>query len=83
MKAFELFAGAGGMSLGLKTAGFELVGAFDAWKLATENYNTNVGPHAYVFDLKDVAGAVVEIARRSPDIIVGGPPCQDYSLAGT
>ncbi|MBB3965732.1 DNA cytosine methyltransferase [Rhizobium metallidurans] len=82
MKAFELFAGAGGMSLGLKNAGFELVGAFDAWKLATENYNTNVGPHAEVFDLKDVAGAVVEIARRSPDIIVGGPPCQDYSLAG-
>ncbi|TAY10396.1 DNA cytosine methyltransferase [Rhizobium leguminosarum] len=82
MKAFELFAGAGGMSLGLKSAGFELVGAFDAWKLATENYNTNVGPHAEVFDLKDVAGAVVEIARRSPDIIVGGPPCQDYSLAG-
>lgn len=82
MKVFELFAGAGGMSLGLKTAGFELVGAFDAWKLATENYNANVGPHAEVFDLKDVAGAVVEIASRSPDIIVGGPPCQDYSLAG-
>jgi len=82
MKTFELFAGAGGMSFGLKTVGFDLVGAFDAWKIATENYNANVGPHAEVFDLKDVAGAVVEIARRSPDIIVGGPPCQDYSLAG-
>lgn len=82
MKAFELFAGAGGMSLGLKNAGFELVGAYDAWNLAVENYNTNVGPHAEVFDLKDVASAVVKIARQSPDIIVGGPPCQDYSQAG-
>lgn len=82
MKVVELFCGAGGMSLGLKEAGFDIIGAFDAWPIAVETYNRNVGPHAQLRDLGDLLSVVPEIIALSPDILVGGPPCQDYSPAG-
>lgn len=82
MRVVELFCGAGGMSLGLKQAGFEIVKAFDAWPVAVENYNRNVGPHAVVADLGNLLGIVPELLRLAPDMICGGPPCQDYSSAG-
>ena len=82
MRAVELFCGAGGMSRGLIDAGFEIVRAYDAWPLAVENYRHNIGPHAEVADLKNLLSVVPEISRLAPDLICGGPPCQDYSLAG-
>ena len=44
MRVVELFCGAGGMSLGLRRAGFELVQAYDAWDRAVDVYRTNPGP---------------------------------------
>lgn len=82
MRAVELFCGAGGMSLGLQRAGFDIVQAYDAWKPAVDVYRKNVGPHAWVTDLKDIFHVGPMIAQLAPDIICGGPPCQDYSLAG-
>lgn len=70
------------MSLGLKQAGFEIVRAYDAWPVAVENYNRNIGDHAVVADLKDLLSTVPEIIGLAPDLICGGPPCQDYSSAG-
>lgn len=70
------------MSLGLKQAGFEIVKAFDAWPVAVENYNRNIGSHTKVADLGDILGIVPELLRLAPDMICGGPPCQDYSSAG-
>lgn len=82
MRAVELFCGAGGMSRGLIDAGIEVVRAYDAWPVAVENYRENVGPHAEVADLKNLLSIVPAISRLAPDLICGGPPCQDYSLAG-
>lgn len=70
------------MSLGLKQVGFDIVAAFDAWPVAVENYNRNIGSHAQVRDLGDLLGIVPELLRLSPDMIAGGPPCTDYSSAG-
>ncbi|NNH58868.1 DNA cytosine methyltransferase [Rhizobium laguerreae] len=70
------------MSLGLQRAGFEVVKAYDAWPLAVENYNRNVDRLAEVRDLKDILSIVPDLMRLAPDIIAGGPPCQDYSSAG-
>ncbi|WP_436280941.1 DNA cytosine methyltransferase [Rhizobium sp. LjRoot258] len=82
MRVVELFSGAGGMSLGLKQAGFDIVRAYDAWPVAVENYNRNIGSHAKVTDLGDILSVVPELLRLAPDLICGGPPCQDYSSAG-
>lgn len=82
MRAVELFCGAGGMSRGLIDAGVEMVRAYDAWPVAVENYRANIGPHAEVADLTNLLSIVPEISRLAPDLICGGPPCQDYSLAG-
>jgi DNA (cytosine-5)-methyltransferase 1 len=70
------------MSLGLKEAGFEVVAAYDAWPIAVQNYNTNIGPYAEEIDLKDILSVVPKLMQLAPDIICGGPPCQDYSSAG-
>jgi DNA (cytosine-5)-methyltransferase 1 len=82
MRVVELFSGAGGMSLGLRQVGFHILRAYDAWPVAVETYNRNVGNHAVVADLKDLLSTVPEIIGLAPDIICGGPPCQDYSSAG-
>ncbi len=70
------------MSLGLRQAGFDILRAYDAWPVAVENYNRNIGNHARVADLSDLLSTVPEILRLAPDMICGGPPCQDYSSAG-
>ena len=41
MKTVDLFAGCGGLSLGFKNAGFEIVAAFDNWQPAIEVYKNN------------------------------------------
>lgn len=82
MRVVELFSGAGGLSLGLKQAGFEIARAYDAWPLAVDTYNRNIGSHAEVRDLGDLLGIIPELLALAPDMIAGGPPCQDYSSAG-
>lgn len=82
MRAVELFAGAGGMSLGLMRAGIEVVQAYDSLLPMVETYRRNVGPHIWQHDLKDIFGVAPMIVSLAPDIICGGPPCQDFSPAG-
>lgn len=82
VRAVELFCGAGGMSRGLVDAGFEVVRAYDAWPIAVETYRGNIGPHVVEADLNDLLSVVPQISALAPDMVCGGPPCQDYSLAG-
>lgn len=70
------------MSLGLERAGFDLAQAYDSWDAAVEVYRRNVGPHVWKADLKNIFHIGPMIAALAPDIIVGGPPCQDFSPAG-
>lgn len=70
------------MSRGLVDAGFEVVRAYDAWPAAVETYRRNIGPHVIEADLNDLLSIVPQISALAPDIVCGGPPCQDYSLAG-
>ncbi|ANG95809.1 hypothetical protein A8A54_04485 [Brucella pseudogrignonensis] len=82
MRAIDLFCGAGGMSLGLQNAGFEIIQAYDAWEPAVATYRRNVGSHVWTHDLNDILGVGSMLASLQPDMIAGGPPCQDYSVAG-
>ena len=82
MKAVDLFAGCGGMSLGFQNAGFNIVAAFEFWDIAAECYEKNFNHPVFRTDLSDVDLAIKQISAFSPDLIIGGPPCQDFSHAG-
>ena len=69
------------MSLGFQNAGFDVVGAFDNWDAAIEIYKANFSHTIYKMDLS-AEDPVPTINSLKPDLIVGGPPCQDYSIAG-
>lgn len=81
MRTVDLFAGCGGLSLGFQNAGFEIVAALDCWHPAIEVYRNNF-QHP-IFDI-DISGTEVQslIAEFEPNVIIGGPPCQDFSSAG-
>jgi len=80
-KTVDLFSGCGGMSLGFQNAGFEILAAFDNWKPALEVYKENFGHPIYDFDLSSDESKDF-ISGLSPNLIIGGPPCQDFSSAG-
>jgi len=80
--AIDLFSGAGGLSMGLSQAGFEVAVAIDNFRPATETYRFN-HPNTYVIcdDIKNVEG--YKLSNLSPtgqiDLVAGCPPCQGFS----
>lgn len=81
-RVVDLFAGVGGMSLGFELAGFDVVAGYDNWERAVEVYASNFDHDAHLMDLTDTDGAIEHVARYSPKVVIGGPPCQDFSSAG-
>lgn len=77
----DLFCGAGGLSLGLKQAGFEPLLAVDLNDDAVATYNLNIANVAITKDVSTITKAfVVSHCHKIPDVIVGGPPCQGFSM---
>ncbi len=83
LRLVDLFAGGGGLTQGFVNAGFNVVAAVENWEPALAVYRANFRDHpALALDLNDVEGVTSAIQPFSPAIIVGGPPCQDFSSAG-
>jgi DNA (cytosine-5)-methyltransferase 1 len=81
-RVIDLFAGCGGMSLGFQKAGFEISAAYENWRPAAETYKLNFPDHpVFELDLSE-AEAVQHLKDFKSDVIIGGPPCQDFSSAG-
>lgn len=83
--AIDLFAGAGGFGLGFKMAGFSVPMSLeiDTWACDTLRYNN---PKMLVVQ-EDIVNFntytdIKNICHHQPDIIIGGPPCQGFSIAG-
>ena len=81
MRVIDLFSGCGGMSLGFQNAGFQIVAAYDNWQPAIDIYQRNFQHPIFKKDLS-TEDVVLELKDYSPDMIIGGPPCQDFSIAG-
>jgi DNA (cytosine-5)-methyltransferase 1 len=84
VKVVDLFAGCGGFSLGFNNSlGVEVVAGYEIWESAIKNYKANLQHPIFQFDLTKTDLAIEHIRQFSPDIILGGPPCQDFSHAGS
>jgi DNA (cytosine-5)-methyltransferase 1 len=81
MKVVDLFAGCGGLSLGFQNKGFDIVAAFDNWLPAIQVYQDNFQHPIFEKDLSREE-LYKFIASFNPEMIIGGPPCQDFSSAG-
>ena len=81
MKAIDLFAGCGGLSLGFQKAGIDIVGAFENWKPAIDIYRANFNHPVFEVDLSNITDYSL-FSALEPEMIIGGPPCQDFSSAG-
>ncbi len=82
IKVVDLFCGCGGLSLGFEKAGMDVVAGFDNWSEALNVYRNNFSHPAIRTDLSNVDESVEKIRSFTPDMIIGGPPCQDFSSAG-
>jgi DNA (cytosine-5)-methyltransferase 1 len=76
LSVLDLFCGAGGMSLGFKNAGFNVVHSVDNFQAAIDTYRKNLGEHIFSTDLFE------NTELPLTDVVIGGPPCQGFSSAG-
>ncbi len=77
-KVISLFSGCGGMDLGFVRAGFEIVWANDVMKDACATYRRNLGAHVCCQDVRSIDPGQLPAC----DVVIGGPPCQGYSVGG-
>jgi DNA (cytosine-5)-methyltransferase 1 len=86
LNVLDLFCGCGGMTKGLMDAGLNVIAGIDVWDKAIESYSKNYHHQAICVDIRDLPpeefDAKYNEDRKTIDVIVGGPPCQGFSIAG-
>ncbi len=82
--AIDLFCGAGGLSRGLEDAGITVLCGIDSWDVATRTYALNFSHPVLCADLSNMTALEIRkrtgIGNKRPDLVVGGPPCQGFSV---
>ncbi len=85
MNCIDLFCGCGGLSLGFEKAGFNILLGIDAWEDAIATFNHNhKNSNGICADLSTLSPRDIEtkLTDKTVDVIIGGPPCQGFSIAG-
>ncbi len=77
-KVVSLFSGGGGLDLGFIWQGYNIIWAVDIEKNAVDTYKANIGDHIICQDITKIELKNIPIA----DIVIGGPPCQSFSMIG-
>lgn len=81
--AIDLFAGVGGLSLGLEQAGFRVAVAVEKEPTHSEAHSYNFPNTPVLGDIEQVsASQIIELAGTDIDLLAGGPPCQGFSIEG-
>ena len=84
-KYIDLFCGAGGLSLGFDKAGFENILSVEFNKNFAKTYKRNFPKHNLLIDdIKNIDNETIHhiLKDKTVDVIIGGPPCQGFSIAG-
>ena len=79
MKVVSLFSGAGGLDLGFRMAGHQILWANDLYEDAVKTYRKNLGTHIIFDDIHNISTDDIPEC----DIVIGGFPCQGFSVANT
>lgn len=86
INVIDLFCGCGGMSKGLTDAGLNIIAGIDIWDKAIRSYEKNFDHQAICEDLTKLPpesfDKLYNKEKHIIDLIVGGPPCQGFSIAG-
>lgn len=81
----DLFCGAGGLTLGFEKAGFKNIFSVECNPVFANTYKRNFPSHKIIIDdIKNISDKDVSdlIKGTAVDVIIGGPPCQGFSIAG-
>lgn len=78
INTISLFSGGGGLDLGFQQADYHISWAMDNEPNAVRTYQANLGDHIIMADINNLD----EETLPNADLVIGGPPCQAFSLAG-
>lgn len=78
LRAIDLYSGIGGWSLGLKLAGLNVVASYEHWGAANETNFKNNKHQALTLDIRRLS---LDELPKKIDIVVGSPPCTQFSFA--
>lgn len=84
-KVLDLFCGCGGMSLGFEQAGFDIALGIDIWSPALKTFKKNhSNSNTVCGSLSEIHPSTIEkeYLEKGIDVIIGGPPCQGFSISG-
>ncbi len=81
-KVIDLFAGCGGFSVGFENSGYDIIKAVEFDKEIAKSYSFN-HKHTIMYDC-DIATIAdnKHFSKKEAEVIIGGPPCQGFSMAG-
>src|SRR4051812_20699986 len=82
MRVASFYSGAGGLDEGFRQAGYDLGWANEADRTAAMSYKANLGDHILADKVEDVIASRELPDSAQVDVVIGGPPCQGFSVAG-
>lgn len=87
LNVIDLFCGCGGFSKGFQMAGFNIALGIDLWEDATRTYKLNhQGTKVINQDITEITPEILlsksGLSKEDVDVVIGGPPCQGFSISG-
>jgi DNA (cytosine-5)-methyltransferase 1 len=83
LSALDLFAGGGGLSYGLTAAGFDVLAACERDEWAADTLEANHQKTKIIrADMRDISDKYWRSNFKGLDLLMGGPPCQGFSISG-